>query len=65
MEIKRQRISKEENCMLPDIKTYYKAVLTKTVGIGTRIDKETNGQCSMIHDKADIALQQKKKGSFQ
>lgn len=41
MEIKRQRISKEENFMLPDIKTYYKAVLTKRVGIGARIDKET------------------------
>lgn len=39
MEIKRQRISKEENCMLPDIKTYYKAVLTKTVGIRTRTKK--------------------------
>lgn len=39
MEIKRQGISKEENRMLPDIETYYKAVITKPIGIGARIEK--------------------------
>lgn len=27
-----------------DIKTYYNAIISKTVGIGERIDKTTNGR---------------------
>lgn len=50
--------------MLPDIKIFYNAVITKKLGTGARIDKETNGQCSMIHDKGDIALQQNENGLF-
>lgn len=36
----------EINYMLPDIKTYDKAVLIKT-GVDLRIARQTNGQCSM------------------